>query len=118
MRDPKLSVWNSVELQTQGATLPDLQFGSLEDSGQLCLTDQDYQSIAKSVSMQLKKPLNLRVVKRTQFQDVKEPWWQWRNAHVQVELTTDWLKDFPKEFRKLAIQTAKRKNAIVAPALR
>ena len=115
MKDAKLSVWNNTELQTQGATLSDLQIDSWAGSGQLFLTAQDYQDIALEVSMRLNKPLTLQVVMRPEDQYVKPPWRQWRSAHVQVELDTDGLKHFPQQFRTLAIQTAKLKKAIISP---
>ena len=58
--------------------------------------------------------MSLQVVSRPQDKYVEKPWRQWRSAHVQVELAGG-DKLFPKQFRELAIQTAKCRNAIIAP---
>lgn len=117
LKQRDMSVWHEDCLTQQGATLADLQIESLVGSGQLSLTVGEYLEIACRVSDCIGQPFRVQVEWRPDDQFVKEPWRQWRDAHVQVEVVGAFWKHFPPAFRDLLIITAQRKQAIIPPDL-
>ena len=113
----QLSVWHEARLKSQGATLNDLQFGSLEGSGQINLSVRDYFDVAKKVSSRLIDPVRVQVKWRPDDQFVTADWRPWRYAHAQVELVGTIWEHFPPAFRDLLIIVAKRKQALVPPKI-
>lgn len=111
LKEDEMSLWHESQLEAQGATLEDLKIGELAGAGEFCLTVGDYLDIAQEVS------LNIQVEWRPEDNYVKVLWRQWRDAHVQVEMTGDSPpRHFPPEFRRILTVMAKRKG-IVPPII-
>ena len=73
LKSKNMSVWHEGTLTTQGATLDNLKFDSLEGSGQFILTVQDYLDIANEVSSRINKPFQIQVEWRPEDEFVPEP---------------------------------------------
>ena len=106
-----LSVWHQDRLRQQGVALEDLLIENLAGYGQAHHRVNDYLAFALQVAREENVPCQVRVEWRPD--EVTEPWWQWRYAHVQVE-ATEGPPDFPLEFRRLLAANAR----IVIPPVR
>ena len=94
-----ISVWHKECLQAvYNADLEDLRIGSLTGAGQALHTVADYHQCAADAAEQKQELCRVSVEWRSD--SVPEPWWQWRDAHIQV----DALEGSPKviaEMRRL-----------------
>ena len=82
-KQPGLSIWHSDRLQANGARLEDLQFGSLQGSGQALLTLEQILEAARCAER--KKEGMLRVAVEWRPDTVGEAWRQWSYAHAEME---------------------------------
>ena len=103
-----LSVWHQDRLRERDVELEDLLIENLTGYGQALHRVGDYLAAAVTVAQEEKIPCQVQVEWRPD--EVTEPWWRWRYAHVQVE-ATDGPPDFPLEFRRLLAANAR----VVAP---
>ena len=78
-----LSVWHRERIQSMGATLEDLQFGSLEGSGTALLTVSQIFEAAETAER--KRSGKLRVDVEWNPETVDKAWRQWKDAHAEVE---------------------------------
>ncbi len=105
-----LSVWHQARLSEWNVALEDLLIVNLSGYGQAHHQVGDYLDLAKQVAQEEDIPCEVQVEWRPD--EVSEPWWQWRYAHVQVEATAG-PADFPLELRRLLAANAR---AIIPPA--
>ena len=101
-----LSVWNRGQLLQRNIQLEDLLVGNLIGCGQAHHTAGDYLRFALEVTQDEGIPCQVRV--EWHPDEVPEPWWKWRYAHVQVE-ATEGPNDFPLEFRRLLAANSRHK---------
>ena len=104
-----LSVWHRDRLYEQNVALEDLLIENLAGYGQALHMVGDYLAAAATVAQEEKIPCQVQVEWRPD--EVTEPWWHWRYAHVQVE-ATEGPPDFPLEFRRLL---AANSRTVIAP---
>ena len=78
-----LSVWHRERIQSTGATLEDLQFGSLEGSGTALLTVNQIFEAAETAER--KRSGKLYVDVEWSPETVDNAWRQWKDAHAEVE---------------------------------
>ena len=110
-----ISVWHPSRLNAMGAAVADLQFGSLEGSGQLMLTVQDYVDIASTVASRIKEPFEVAIKWRPEDTHVEEAWRPWREAHAQIEISEGHWANFPLAFRDLVVIAATKRQSIIPP---
>ena len=92
-----LSVWNQNKLHKCGASLEDLLIGRLRGWGQAHHSVEDYLTLAQSVEQEEGIPCKVRVEWRPC--ETPSAWWEWRYAHVQVEVT-EGESDLHLEYRR------------------
>lgn len=106
-----ISVWDVERLQRLNATPQELCIGSLMGAGEAHHTVQDYLECARdAVSNGVQ--VTIEVEWRPGDEHVLEPWREWRDAHAQVEPSTDDHR-LPLEVRELL---AKRSRWCRGPA--
>lgn len=86
-KQPGMSVWHLSRLADIGARLEDLQFDSLESTGQATLTTEDFVRAAKAAES--KKGGSLAVGVEWRPDTVKEAWKKWSYAHFEVEVLVE-----------------------------
>ena len=82
-----LSLWHLERLRSCNAQLEDLQFDSLEGSGQALLTVDQIFDAARMAGQKTTGTLHIAVEWRPET--VEEAWNQWREAHIEVEATPE-----------------------------
>ena len=91
-KDPALSVWHPARLQAAGVPLEELQFDSLERTGQAHYTAGDFRRTAREVvadAEQSGETGYLDVEVEWSPETVFEAWKRWAYAHVEVRTDTD-----------------------------
>lgn len=86
-KQPDLSVWHPERLRNKGVRLEDLQFDSLEGSGQALITVAEIFEAAQTAEQ--KKDGKLHVEVEWRPETVDEARQQWSYAHAQVETQTE-----------------------------
>lgn len=106
-----LSVWHQERLRENGVALHELLIENLAGYGQALHTVQYYLELASIIEQEEGEPFQIQIEWRPD--EVTKPWWQWRYAHVQVEVS-EGPGDFPLEFRR---RLAANAQVVVPPAL-
>ena len=104
-----LSVWNQDELIKQGSTLGHLRAAHFNTHGQAHHKVEDYYRLAEQVEQEEKVECKIKVVFRPKEAPTKLA--QWRDAHVQVEVTSG-QSDLPLEYRR---RLAANAQSVVPP---
>ena len=111
-----LSVWHQANLQNLGVRLEDLQFGSLERSGQAHYTVGDFSRTARKVeaeAVQRGGSGKLNVTAKWSPNTVPEEWIQWVDAHVEIRTEMD-CKKLWAAFRRALCMSARK---VIPPLL-
>lgn len=91
-KDPALSVWHPARLQAAGDRLEDLQFESLERTGQAHYSAGDFCRTVQEVvteAEQCGETGHLDVAVEWSPDTVFEAWKRWAYAHIEVRTDTD-----------------------------
>ena len=90
-KDPALSVWHPVCLQAAGDRLEDLQFASLERTGQAHYSVGDICQTAREVVREAEPSETGRLDVAVEWSPdtVFEAWKRWAYAHIEVRTDTD-----------------------------
>ena len=82
-----LSIWHHNELAKTGASFDDLLIESLAGYGQAHHTIGEYYRLAQDAAQ--KKSTNFSIHIDWRPDTVDPPWWQWRRAHMEVDIPPD-----------------------------
>jgi len=98
-KGPDISVWDVGRLQGLHVNPEELCIGPLSGAGEARHTVQDYSECARDAASN-GVHVTVEVEWRPEDEHVWEPWHEWRDAHAQVEPSTD-DKRLPLEVREL-----------------
>ena len=116
---PVWSAWNVDMLKQRSVDLDELRIGALAGSGRLLLTAADYRHFAEEASkLRDGVKLPLRIVERTDDDNVREMWRQWAYAHVDIEITNTTAPNIRPvwiQFRNLLMTKTRERAREVTP---